>query len=27
LAREAGFRAARHRLLAGGQMGLLELVA
>ena len=27
LARGAGFSQARHRLLAGGQMGLLELVA
>ena len=27
LARQAGFSAARHRLLAGGQMGLLQLVA
>ena len=27
LARRAGFRHARHRLLAGGQMGLLQLVA
>jgi ubiquinone/menaquinone biosynthesis methyltransferase len=27
LAREAGFSHARHRLLAGGQMGLLQLVA
>lgn len=27
LAVAAGFRQARHRLLAGGQMGLLELVA
>ena len=27
LARQAGFSAARHRLLAGGLMGLLELVA
>ncbi|MFM7455736.1 MAG: ubiquinone/menaquinone biosynthesis methyltransferase [Vulcanococcus sp.] len=27
LARRAGFAAARHRLLAGGQMGLLELLA
>ena len=27
LARAAGFASARHRLLAGGQMGLLELVA
>jgi ubiquinone/menaquinone biosynthesis methyltransferase len=27
LARRAGFAHARHRLLAGGQMGLLELVA
>jgi demethylphylloquinol methyltransferase len=27
LARTAGFRLASHRLLAGGQMGLLELVA
>ena len=27
LARESGFASAHHRLLAGGQMGLLELVA
>ena len=27
LAREAGFTHVRHRLLAGGQMGLLQLVA
>jgi ubiquinone/menaquinone biosynthesis methyltransferase len=27
LARSAGFALARHRLLAGGQMGLLELIA
>ena len=27
LARDAGFSQARHRLLAGGQMGLLQLVA
>jgi len=27
LARDAGFASARHRLLAGGQMGLLQLVA
>ena len=27
LARHAGFSSARHRLLAGGQMGLLQLVA
>jgi demethylmenaquinone methyltransferase/2-methoxy-6-polyprenyl-1,4-benzoquinol methylase len=27
LARAAGFSQARHRLLAGGQMGLLELIA
>ncbi len=27
LARTAGFSMARHRLLAAGQMGLLELVA
>jgi len=27
LAQEAGFSHARHRLLAGGQMGLLQLVA
>ena len=27
LAREGGFSHARHRLLAGGQMGLLQLVA
>jgi demethylmenaquinone methyltransferase/2-methoxy-6-polyprenyl-1,4-benzoquinol methylase len=27
LALAAGFRQARHRLLAGGQMGLLHLLA
>ena len=27
LARQAGFARVRHRPLAGGQMGLLELVA
>ncbi|MFM2080074.1 MAG: bifunctional demethylmenaquinone methyltransferase/2-methoxy-6-polyprenyl,4-benzoquinol methylase [Cyanobacteriota bacterium] len=27
LARRAGFHRARHRLLAGGQMGLLQLIA